>query len=220
MKRRSMLRGTVSEFPQSANSGNATPTVLLTRNSSPSGSLLSPTTDIAVSDNLTIIRGKHSFKTGALVVRNRKDQNGRSNYTGTLTFNTNATRSTGNTFADALLGNFRSYSEADNDPIGFFRFNQYEAYATDSWKVARNLSLEFGARFYHFEPTFTQANNIANFDPSRYDPSQAVTVLSNGNIDPLKGGNRFNGLVRAGSGIPISEAGRVPVNPVLLAAIP
>lgn len=189
--------------------------------SGPSASLLSPTTDIAPSDNLTIIHGKHSLKTGVLIVRNRKDQNGRSNYTGSLSFNTNASRSTGNTFADALLGNFRSYSEADNDPIGFFRFNQYEAYATDSWKVTRNLSLEIGARFYHFEPTYTTANNVANFDPSRYDASQAVTVIgSSGLIDPSKGGNRFNGLVRAGNGIPPSEAGRVSVSTAALALIP
>src|SRR6266446_3529749 len=188
--------------------------------SGPSGSLLSPTTDIAVSDNLTVIRGKHSLKMGALIIRNRKDQNGRSGYTGNLAFNTNSSRSTGNTFANALLSNFRTYNEADNDPIGFFRFNQYEAYATDSWKVTRNLSLELGARFYHYGPTYTQANNMANFDPSRYDPSQAVTILSNGNIDPTKGGNRFNGLIRAGNGIPSSEVGRVSASAALLALVP
>jgi hypothetical protein len=188
--------------------------------SGPAASLVSPTTDIAVSDNLTMIRGKHSLKMGALIVRNRKDQNGRSGYTGNLAFNTNATRSTGNAFADALLGNFRTYNEADNDPMGFFRFNQYEAYGTDSWKVTRNLSLEIGARFYHYGPTYTQANNMANFDPSRYDPSQAVTILSNGNIDPTKGGNRFNGLVRAGTGIPASEVGRVSTSSAVLALVP
>jgi hypothetical protein len=176
----------------------------------PSGSLLSPTTDIAESDNLTIVHGKHSIKTGVLVVRNRKDQNGRSNYTGTLAFSTSGnTRTTGNAFADALLGNFRTYNEADNDPVGFFRFNQVESYVTDSWKATRNLSLEFGARYYHFTPTYLQANNAANFDPSAYNPAQAVTILANGNIDPSKGGNRFNGLVRAGSGIPSDQVGRV-----------
>ena len=188
--------------------------------SGPAASLVSPTVDIAVSDNLTIIHGKHSIKTGALVIRNRKDQNGRSGYTGNLAFNTNSSRSTGNTFADALLGNFRTYNEADNDPMGFFRFSQYEAYATDSWKVTRKLSLEIGARFYHYGPTYTQANNMTNFDPSRYDPSQAVTILSNGNIDPTKGGNRFNGLVRAGSGIPADELGRVSTSAAALALVP
>jgi len=186
----------------------------------PSGSLLSPTTDIAISDNVTFIRGKHSMKTGFVFVRNRKDQNGRSGYTGNLAFNTNATRSTGNSFADALLGNFRSYNEANDDPIGFFRFNQVEAYGLDNWKVGRNLSIEFGARFYHFTPTNTQANNTASFDPTRYDPAQAVTVLNNGNIDLTKGGNRFNGLVRAGDGIPADERGRVSVSDAVLATVP
>ena len=184
----------------------------------PSGSLLSPTTDIAVSDNITFIRGKHSMKAGFVNVRNRKDQNGRSGYTGNLAFNTNATRSTGNSFADALLGNFRSYNEANDDPIGFFRFNQFEAFATDSWKARKNLSLEFGARFYHFGPTYTQANNITSFDPAHYDPAQAVTILANGNIDLSKGGNRFNGLIRAGNGIPDSDRGRV--SDAVLATVP
>src|SRR6266566_4440820 len=189
----------------------------------PSGSLLSPTTDIAPSDNFTLIHGKHSLKVGTLLVRNRKDQNGRSGYTGNLAFSTGGNpRTTNNAFADALLGNFRTYNEADNDPIGFFRFNQFESYATDSWKVTSRLSLEFGARLYHFTPTFTQQNNMANFDPRLYDPSQAVTIIpSSGNIDPTRGGNRFNGLVRAGGGIPAAEVGRVSAaNSPLLLAVP
>ena len=61
---------------------------------------------------------------------------------------------------------------------------------------------------------------MANFDPSRYDPSQAVTVLANGNIDPTKGGNRFNGLVRAGNGIPADQVGRVSTSAAALALVP
>ena len=203
-------------IPNTTFAGNGAPSNF----NGPSGSLLSPTTDIAISDNVTFIRGKHSVKTGFLYVRNRKDQNGRSSYTGTLAFNTNGTRTTGNSFADALLGNFRTYSEADNDPIAFFRFNQVEAFASDSWKALRNLSIEFGARFYHYTPTYAQANNLASFDPLHYDPAQAVTVLPNGNIDITKGGNRYNGLVRAGSGIPADERGRVSVSDAALATVP
>jgi hypothetical protein len=190
--------------------------------SGPSGSLLSPTTDIATSDNFTLIHGKHSMKMGGVVIRNRKDQNGRSGYTGNVTFSTGGNpKTTGNAFADALLGNFRTYNEADNDPIGFFRFNQVEAYWTDSWKATSKLSLEFGARYYHYSPTYTQANNMANFDPRFYDPSQAVTIIpSSGNIDATKGGNRFNGLVRAGNGIPADQVGRVSTSAAVLAAVP
>ncbi len=174
-------------------------------------SLLSPTTDINVSDTITWVRGNHTLKTGVSVTRNRIDQNARTTYAGQVDFNTGGnTRTTNNSFADALLGNFRTYSEQALDPMGFFRFTQTEAFVADSWKVNRKLSLELGMRYQFGQPIYTQANNLANFDPSLYNPAQAVTILANGNIDTTKGGNRFNGLVRAGDGVPPEELGRVP----------
>jgi hypothetical protein len=89
-------------------------------------------------------------------------------------------------------------------------FTQVEAYVSDSWKAHPKLSLELGLRFQYQVPIYTQANNIVNFDPRLYDPSMAVTVLANGLIDASKGGNRFNGLIRAGDGVPARELGRVP----------
>ena len=175
-------------------------------------SLLSPTTDINVSDTVTWVKGNHTLKTGLSITRNRIDQNARTTYAGQVDFSTgNNSRTTTNAFADALLGNFRTYSEQALDPMGFFRFTQSEAFVADSWKVGRRLSLELGLRWQFGQPIYTQANNLANFDPSRYDPAQAVTIIgSNGNIDTTKGGNRFNGLVRAGNGVPPEELGRVP----------
>ena len=174
-------------------------------------SLLSPTTDINFSDTITWVRGNHTLKAGGSVTRNRIDQNARTTYAGQVDFNTGGnTRTSNNSFADALLGNFRTYSEQALDPMGFFRFTQTEAFVADSWKVSRRLSLELGLRYQFGMPIFTQANNLANFDPSLYDPAQAVTILANGNIDTSKGGNRFNGLVRAGNGVPPEELGRVP----------
>jgi hypothetical protein len=187
-----------------------------------SNSLLSPTTDIAFSDNLTWTRGSHTLKTGLQLIRNRKDQNGRTAYTGVVNFNSSGNpNSTGNAFADALLGAFRTYTEAANDPIGFFRFSQIESFVSDSWKLSRRLSLEIGLRYQWGLPTYTQANNIANFDPAFYDPTQAVTIKSNGTIDTTKGGNRFNGLVRVGAGVPTDELGRVPNgNNALVLSVP
>ena len=178
-----------------------------------SHSLLSPTTDIAANETLTWTHGSHTLKFGAVVIRNRKDQNARSAYTGSITFNTgnNTNNTTGYAFADALLGNFQDYKEASDDPVGFFRFTQFHTFVTDSWKVRRNLSLEIGVRYQYQIPTYNQTNELANFDPSRYDPSQAVTVLLNGNIDTTKGGNSLNGMVRAGSGVPSDQLARVPI---------
>ncbi len=176
-----------------------------------SHSLLSPTTDIAANESVTWTHGSHTLKAGGVIIRNRKDQNARSIYAGQINFqgSTN-TNSTGYSFADALMGRFQDYQEASDDPIGFFRFTQYHAFVTDSWKVRRNLSVEIGMRYQYVVPTYTQANQLSNFDPSLYSPSQAVTMLLNGNIDTTKGGNPLNGIIRAGSGVPQSELARVP----------
>src|SRR5882762_2169625 len=177
----------------------------------PDFSLLSPTVDIAPADDITWQKGSHTFKTGVLVVRNRKDQNGRSRYNGQVAFNTSAASTTGTAFADALVGNFQSYTEASDDPIGHFRFTNVEAYVYDSWKATRRFSLEFGLRYQHDGPTYTQANNVVSFDPALFDPAQAVTLNASGTaIDTTKGGNRLNGLVRAGNGVPADQLVRVP----------
>jgi hypothetical protein len=117
-------------------------------------------------------------------------------------------RSTGNAFADALLGNFRSYSEAQLDPIGLFRFWQVEAFVTDGWRVSPNFSVEIGLRYTYHYPTYTAGNNLTAFDPGSYDPAQAVTVNTNGTLVPGSG-NRYNGLLRPGE-VPDDQKADVP----------
>ena len=128
---------------------------------------------------------------------------GRSPSTRPATRTAPATRS-----ADVLLGNFRTYNEASADPVGFFRFTTYQAFVSDTWRVRNNLSIEAGVRYEYTQPTYAQGNNLVNFDPSRYDPNQAVSVLPSGLLVPGVG-NRFNGLVIAGDGIPEDQQGRV-----------
>jgi len=107
-----------------------------------SGSLLSPTTDMAFSDTLSWLKGAHTVRAGGTIIRNRKDQNGRSVYAGSVSYATAGnSQTTGNAFADALLGNFRTYSEAQLDPVGFFRFWQDEAFVSDTWRVSHALTV-------------------------------------------------------------------------------
>jgi len=206
--------------------------------------LLAPTTDISPSDNLTLQAAKHTLKFGALYARNRKNQNSRpTSYDGNLAFSPNGNlNSTGDAFADALIGNFQTFSQVSGDPIGFYRFNVFEAYAQDSWKMTHKLSIELGVRFGRTNPTYLQGNNMTNFDPSAYNPANAPFVDAKGNLNP--GGSPAgsgpgictgsilpnnipiligcNGLVRPGN-VPGDQAFRVPLtsqDPSLLAAIP
>ena len=76
----------------------------------------------------------------------------------------------GNAFADALLGNFRTYSEAQLDPIGYFRYWQHEAFVSDAWRVNERLSVEVGLRYAWQMPTVTLGNNTTSFDPAHVQP--------------------------------------------------
>ena len=192
----------------------------------PHFSLLSPSTDIQVGDTLSWVKGNHLVKVGAVVIRDRVDQNGRSEYLGNINYTaTQGCRTAGfNTscyaLADAFMGNFASYQEASSDPVGHFRFTQPEAFAQDTWKATRKLSIEYGVRWQLITPFYTQGNNISNFDSNAYDPTKAVTLKADATIDPTKGGNPYNGLVRVGE-IPADQVVRVPnVNTALYPLIP
>jgi hypothetical protein len=216
------------QFPQVFDKGrydNGIPDVTLSNFSSstltgPSASLLSPTTDITFTDTLTWLKNRHSMKFGAIVTRNRKDQNGRLAHTGAVTFNPSGnTNTTGNALADALLGNFRTYSEGGDDPLGFFRFNQFGAYASDTWRVRNNVSIEAGLRYELASPHYTMQNNISNFDPALYDPRAAAVLNPNGTIASV-GTNRYTGLIRADGGVPQVFQDRVTLDPTAAKLIP
>jgi hypothetical protein len=203
-------------IPNVSFSGTGAPANLV----GPSQSLLSPTTDITAQDTLTWQMSPHTLRMGFLVTRNRKDQNGRFQHTGVASFNPSGNPdSTGLSFADALLGNFRTYSEGADDPLGFFRFTQYAGFVSDNWRVTPKLSLEVGVRYESASPIYTQGNNITNFDPALYDPEAAVTLNPNGSVVPGSG-NPYTGLVRAGSGIPSDQQGRVTIDEAAAALIP
>ena len=183
--------------------------------------LLAPTTDISAADNFTYIHDRHTIQTGVVIVRNRKDQNGHPAYDGSVAFNPSGNANTTNySLADAALGQFQTYTEANGDPVGFYRFSQYEGYVQDSWRIASRLSIEVGLRYSHYIPTYTQGNSISNFVPALYDPAQAVTIGPSGLI-VAGSGNRYNGIIRAGNGIPADQVGRIPgADSPAVAAIP
>jgi TonB-dependent Receptor Plug Domain len=164
----------------------------------------------AWTDNLTISKGVHTYKTGVFFNMNRNGQ--QPSWTDSINLNFGPSldnpRDTGNTFANMLLGNYTSAAQGNGKFFGAFKFYGVEFYGQDSWKANRRLTLEFGARYVYLGPTFTHGELLQNyFLVDRYDPARAVQIVTaNG---PLKGsiasgvGNPFNGMVEEGSGIPL-----------------
>jgi len=202
--------------------------------------LLAPTVDISPVDNVSWQVRNHTIKFGVSFARNRKDQNSRTDAPqGQLNFNYGNPgapvnpNSTGDQFADSLLGNYNSLSQFSGDPVGHYRYNDWGSYIQDNWRVTRRLSLEFGVRVDYTVPYYTQGNNAVNFDPSLYTAIPGLTI-SAGNIptapvgsglvfdcpptsttpgacNPGAGGGGYvvTGLVRPG-GVPADQLGRVP----------
>jgi hypothetical protein len=93
------------------------------------------------------------------------------------------------------LGEFNSFDQATARPVGKFRYNQLEFYVQDTWKILSNLTLDYGMRFAWIPPQYDASNQVALFDPSAYNPANAVTIdPGSGQIIVANGGDPLNGM--------------------------
>jgi hypothetical protein len=132
------------------------------------------------SDNLSYTRGNHTFKFGAYFERllNREAPGG--TWSGQLDFGTGTTNgfttaagNTGFAYANALLGDFNTYTEQSSRPFTNLALKQFQWYAQDQWKVSKTLTLNYGMRFGYTSGQYQLDGQGSNFDPSRFDPSKA-----------------------------------------------
>ena len=128
-------------------------------------------------NNLTMIFGSHTLKTGFDISWESKDENaasltqGRYGFTGLQTRITGVTSGIG--LADFLLGRASSYAEPERDVTEHLRFGRTEFYVQDTWKVRPNFQLDYGIRYYRFRQPIDENNVLATFLPAFYNPALA-----------------------------------------------
>jgi len=128
--------------------------------------------------NLTKVWGTHTAKTGLYFERITNSQPGSGNSNGFMISETWAGGSTGNTFADLLLGRTNSYTEQSKNALHDIAWNRFEVYAQDSWKVKPNVTLSYGARVSNLGPwTDRQGNGLAAFDLARYSATAPASAF-------------------------------------------
>jgi hypothetical protein len=179
-----------------------------------------------LTNNLTKTLGSHTFKAGIMVERNYQGSLSDALYAGSLVFtpDVNNPLDTRYAYANAAIGTFTSYSEANNRVILSFRQHAIEWFAQDTWKATRRLTLEYGVRIHHLQPIYMRSNRLATFAPDQYDPRQAVQLIRPARVNnarvgvhPVTGqtypaaligaiapgvGNPVNGMAVAGQSVP------------------
>jgi len=121
--------------------------------------------DYSFTENLSWAKGSHILKFGFHYNRDNKKQTAGGNGQGSISFNggSSVPLDTNSGLANLMLGNFSSYTQPNVHVYPYFRFQSWEAFAQDSWKITRRGTLEFGLRFQHTTPTYTYLRDGAVF---------------------------------------------------------
>ena len=119
-------------------------------------------------DDLTWTRGRHNLKFGFYGEWSSKTEPQSNNYMGNYNFGHNAQNplSTGNGYANALLGVYQTYTELTNRVDRDRRHWQTEGYLQDSWRIHPRLTVDYGVRLTHSGGYYDTRKSTAGF----YEP--------------------------------------------------
>jgi hypothetical protein len=134
-------------------------------------------TTFDIYDNLSKVLGAHTMKVGFYFQRSRKDQ--AAGTSASIAFGNNPANpdNAGHPYANALLGNFDTYSQPNIGVFqGQYRSSNYEWYAQDNWKVNARLTLDYGLRMNIIKPQFDKRQQDFYFVPERFNPAKAVRL--------------------------------------------
>jgi outer membrane receptor protein involved in Fe transport len=152
-------------------------------------------------DNMTKIRGRHTLKFGlSFNYYQKTENNGGANQSSfAFTSATSLLQPGGATlfeqaFANFLVGNAATFTQASEDVTPDIRAQQWELYAQDDWHVRPNFTLNLGVRYSMFRQPFDANNRLTTFDPMLYNPAQAAKLTSGGLLANIDGLSYLNGI--------------------------
>jgi Carboxypeptidase regulatory-like domain len=135
--------------------------------------------DYQIRDDVSWTHGAHQFKFGFSWAIYKKTQDAFANTQGNFRFDGSFS---GNDFADYLLGYAQQYTEDAVKISGQWNNISTALYAQDNWRVNSRLTLNLGLRWDGIPHTYEANEQSSNFYPNLYNPANAATFDSNGNI--------------------------------------
>ncbi|MGA2813366.1 MAG: carboxypeptidase regulatory-like domain-containing protein [Candidatus Acidiferrum sp.] len=149
----------------------------------------------ALQDNISKVQGNHIFKVGAYYSTNAKIEDGAGgsdqpqfNYSNgglNLCPNSNPGCTTnqgqpvgvglGNQLANLLYPGQEYVTQEKNvNATALVHWHDFEWYVGDSWKVRRNITVNYGFRWSFLREPYSGDNNWANWSLADYSPAEAV----------------------------------------------
>ena len=183
--------------------------------------------------DISWVRGNHTLKFGGVYSYYRKNENALSGnnaggfsaflntvptsvvQTSVLAPNAaageaNATRRANfQNFANFLLGNNVTFTQARFDYVADFRQNSLESYVQDEWRFRQNLTVYYGVRHSYFGQPFDKNGRLSSFDPRLFNPANAPQVTGAGNR-VVGTGNFCNGMIVNSQNVQTAANGCTP----------
>ena len=89
---------------------------------------------------------------------------------------------TGWAFANALLGNYDTFTQQSRFIVSHYKYRNYEWYVQDSWKLRPNLTVNVGLRMALLPPWIETNDNLASLPAvsvgsQRFGTGRAVSAV-------------------------------------------
>jgi hypothetical protein len=139
----------------------------------------------ALQDNISKVHGNHLFKAGVYYSSNAKDEfnNGGNDQPGINAADGQVSVKTTNQLANLLIpGQLFTTSENSVNGLAQVVWHDIEWYVGDSWKIRRNLTINYGFRWSFYREPYSQTNTWASFSLADYNPALPASDACNGVI--------------------------------------
>jgi hypothetical protein len=159
-------------------------------------------------DNVTKSLGKHKLEFGGYFVNAEKNEPAYTDLGGDLGFDSTVPVSTGNAFADMLMGNIANFTQANAQPKYHINYKIFEPFFQDDYHIFKNLTLNLGVRISLFGTFWEKNHMVYNWDPMSYNPAVAPKIDVTGNKTGQQGAliltpatTPFDGMLQCGVGV-------------------